>query len=230
MHFNEISDEEWRQLAPILSDAIIAHGQRGRPRVRVRLVANAVLWILTTGESWSRLPGTFPSVPTCRRSLEKWRSTGALAEMHRFSRTPAASFAAGRTACRNSAMPRQGPLSVNPGARGFGRYSGKIRQRGRHRRPHGGHVSRWIRSPGSHSSCRMLRTPGLSMSHPAGRPSARRAFIGLSRPGWVLRRTADANSIRAATLFISSPIRSPTAASAAGPRSCGMPGGWRARD
>jgi transposase len=83
VHFNEISDEEWRQLAPILSDAIIAHGQRGRPRVRVRLVANAVLWILTTGESWSRLPGTFPSVPTCRRSLEKWRSTGALAEMHR---------------------------------------------------------------------------------------------------------------------------------------------------
>lgn len=84
MQFNEISDEEWRQLAPILTDTVIAHGQRGRPRVRTRLVANAVLWVLTTGEPWSRLPGTFPSVPTCRRSLEKWRSTGALAQMHQF--------------------------------------------------------------------------------------------------------------------------------------------------
>ncbi|MGF6781545.1 transposase [Paraburkholderia sp. GAS334] len=83
MHFNEISDEEWLQLAPVLSDAAIGHGQRGRPRAQVRVVANAVLWILTSGEPWSRLPSAFPSVPTCRLRFEKWRSTGALAEMHR---------------------------------------------------------------------------------------------------------------------------------------------------
>jgi transposase len=83
VHFNEISDEEWLQLAPVLSDAPIVHGQRGRPRVQVRVVANAVLWILTTGEPWSRLPGTYPSIPTCRHRFEKWRSTGALADMHR---------------------------------------------------------------------------------------------------------------------------------------------------
>jgi transposase len=95
VHVNEISDEEWRQLAPILTDAVIAHGQRGRPRVRVRLVANAVLWILTTGEPWSRLPGTFPSVPTCRRSLEKWRATGALAQMHSLLSNAGRSFRCG---------------------------------------------------------------------------------------------------------------------------------------
>jgi transposase len=83
VHFNEISDEEWLLLAPVLSDAAIAHGQRGRPRTQVRVVANAVLWILTTGEPWSRLPGIYPSVPTCRCRFEKWRSTGALMEMHR---------------------------------------------------------------------------------------------------------------------------------------------------
>ncbi|WP_236066782.1 transposase [Paraburkholderia haematera] len=83
MHLNEISDEEWRQLAPVLSDTAVVHGQRGRPRAQVRLVANAVLWILTTGESWSRLPGTYPSIPTCRLRFEKWRSSGALATMHK---------------------------------------------------------------------------------------------------------------------------------------------------
>lgn len=83
VHVNEISDEEWLLLAPVLSDDVIVHGQRGRPRVQVRLVANAVLWVLVTGEPWSRLPGIYPSVPTCRSRFEKWRSTGALAEMHR---------------------------------------------------------------------------------------------------------------------------------------------------
>ncbi|MGA9914879.1 transposase [Paraburkholderia sp.] len=84
MHFNEISDEEWLLLAPVLSvDVIMVHGQRGRPRAQIRLVANAVLWVLVTGEPWSRLPGIYPSVPTCRSRFEKWRSTGALAEMHR---------------------------------------------------------------------------------------------------------------------------------------------------
>ena len=82
MQFNEISDEEWLLLAPVLSDDVIVHGQRGRPRAQVRLVANAVLWVLVTGEPWSRLPNTYPSVPTCRSRFEKWRGTGALAEMH----------------------------------------------------------------------------------------------------------------------------------------------------
>jgi transposase len=83
MHFNEISDEEWLQLGPVLSDTAIGHVQRGRPRVQARVVANAVLWILTSGEPWSRLPSTFPSIPTCRLRFEQWRSSGALAEMHK---------------------------------------------------------------------------------------------------------------------------------------------------
>lgn len=83
VQFNEISDEEWLLLAPVLSDDAIVHGQRGRPRAQVRLVANAVLWVLVTGEPWSRLPNIYPSVPTCRSRFEKWRTNGTLAEMHR---------------------------------------------------------------------------------------------------------------------------------------------------
>ena len=82
MHFNEISDEEWLLLAHLLSDRGVARRrQRGRPRVQVRVVANAILWVLTTGEPWSRLPEKYPSVPTCRCRFEQWRSSGALASM-----------------------------------------------------------------------------------------------------------------------------------------------------
>ncbi|MFB9127706.1 transposase [Paraburkholderia dipogonis] len=83
MHFDEISDEEWLQLAPVLADPPIVHRQRGRPRASVRVVANAVLWVLTTGDSWSMLPSHYPSAPTCRHRFEAWRSSGALAEMYR---------------------------------------------------------------------------------------------------------------------------------------------------
>ncbi|WP_244221069.1 transposase [Paraburkholderia aromaticivorans] len=83
MHFDEISDEEWLLLAPILADPPIHHRQRGRPRAQVRVVANAVLWVLTTGESWSMLPNHYPSAPTCRHRFEAWRSSGALAQMYR---------------------------------------------------------------------------------------------------------------------------------------------------
>lgn len=83
MHFNEISDEEWLLLAPVLADTPIVYRQRGRPRAPVRVVANAVLWVLTTGDSWSMLPSHYPSAPTCRHRFEAWRSSGALAEMYR---------------------------------------------------------------------------------------------------------------------------------------------------
>jgi transposase len=83
VHFNELSDEEWLLIAPVLADAATPQRRRGRPRAPVRAVANAVLWVLTTGESWSTLPSHYPSVPTCRDRFETWRSSGALAEMYR---------------------------------------------------------------------------------------------------------------------------------------------------
>ena len=82
MHFEELSNEEWSLVAPILSAQPRAGVlKRGRPRIRTRVVANAVLWVLSTGEGWSKLPGRYPSPPTCRRRFDEWQADGTLGEI-----------------------------------------------------------------------------------------------------------------------------------------------------
>lgn len=82
MNFVELSDDEWIQVSSLVSDEPpIRLNRRGRPRAEPRVVANAVLWILTTGESWSRLPARYPSGPTCRRRFEEWHVNGTLIEL-----------------------------------------------------------------------------------------------------------------------------------------------------
>ncbi|CAB3791749.1 hypothetical protein LMG28688_03368 [Paraburkholderia caffeinitolerans] len=84
MNFEELSDDEWVLVSSLVSDEPpIRLNRRGRPRAEPRVVANAVLWILTTGESWSRLPARYPSGPTCRRRFEEWHVSGTLNELVR---------------------------------------------------------------------------------------------------------------------------------------------------
>ncbi|HEU4771290.1 MAG TPA: hypothetical protein VFS68_03945, partial [Candidatus Udaeobacter sp.] len=47
MFFEELTDDEWARLAPLAADEPIHPHRRGRPRAEPRVVANAVLWILT---------------------------------------------------------------------------------------------------------------------------------------------------------------------------------------
>lgn len=84
MFFGELSNPEWNLLAPVVSDKPDTRQTgRGRPRSRPRAIANAALWILTTGEPWSSLPPRYPSVPTCRRRFEEWLVDGTLSNMIR---------------------------------------------------------------------------------------------------------------------------------------------------
>jgi len=84
MFFDELSNDEWAQVSALVSDEpAVRLNRRGRPRAEPRIVANAVLWILTTGEPWSKLPGRYPSGPTCRRRFEEWQADGTLAEVIR---------------------------------------------------------------------------------------------------------------------------------------------------
>ncbi|MFM0738511.1 transposase [Paraburkholderia xenovorans] len=84
MFFDELSNDEWALLAALVSDEpAVRLNRRGRPRAEPRIVANAVLWIMTTGEPWSKLPGRYPSGPTCRRRFEEWQMNGTLLDMVR---------------------------------------------------------------------------------------------------------------------------------------------------
>lgn len=82
MYFDKLSNDEWLMLQPLIQEAGVSRlNRRGRPRAELRVVANAVLWVMTTGEPWSRIPGGYPSVPTCRRRFEEWRANGTLSAM-----------------------------------------------------------------------------------------------------------------------------------------------------
>ncbi|MEX3969919.1 transposase [Paraburkholderia caribensis] len=82
MQFEELSNEEWSLVGPMLNGKPLAGIQRrGRPRAQTRVVANAVLWLLTTGEAWSKLPTRYPSLPTCRCRFDEWRQDGKLKRM-----------------------------------------------------------------------------------------------------------------------------------------------------
>lgn len=81
MFFEELTDDEWARLAPLAADEPIHPHRRGRPRAEPRVVTNAVLWILTTGERWSKLPARYPSGPTCRRRFDDWLADGTLARI-----------------------------------------------------------------------------------------------------------------------------------------------------
>jgi len=81
MFFEELNDDEWARISALAADEPVHPHRRGRPRAETRVVANAVLWILTTGERWSKLPARYPSGPTCRRRFDEWLADGTLFEM-----------------------------------------------------------------------------------------------------------------------------------------------------
>jgi transposase len=81
MFFDELSNEEWALVVGLVTEGEVREHRRGRPRAHPRTIVNAVLWILTTGETWSKLPSHYPTVPTCRRRFNDWQMNGTLIEM-----------------------------------------------------------------------------------------------------------------------------------------------------
>ncbi len=79
--FDDLKDDEWALLENLFHSEPTRSERRGRPRVEARAVVNAVLWILSTSEGWSKLPGRYPSPPTCRRRFEEWQADGTLTEI-----------------------------------------------------------------------------------------------------------------------------------------------------
>ena len=183
MLFDDLRDNEWALVEALFCAEPARSERRGRPRVEARAVVNAVLWVLSTGEGWSKLPGRYPSPPTCRRRFDEWQADGTLAEIVKRLGTTAGKFrcaAALARPRRNRRHRRAATVCAAP--------SGPIRNRGARR-------SRWPER--SISFHRTKEAPGnLHASHHRG--FVRASGRNLGRPP--LRFLARAASIGFGTL------------------------------
>ena len=73
----ELTDEQWAALEPLIPPTIRRSDGRGRPEMHDnRAVLNGILWVLRTGAAWADLPERFPSGSTCFRRFSRWVKEG----------------------------------------------------------------------------------------------------------------------------------------------------------
>lgn len=72
----ELSDRQWEKLKYILPKARKQQGQRGRNPIELRLVLNAVLYVIKSGCSWRMLPKDYPCWQTVYGYFNEWSKKG----------------------------------------------------------------------------------------------------------------------------------------------------------
>ncbi len=73
---NQLTDEHWEKIRPLLSPPPRRTRKGGRPRVDPRACLEGILWVLRSGARWKDLPREFPSPSTCWRRLQAWEQAG----------------------------------------------------------------------------------------------------------------------------------------------------------
>ncbi|HEY2024979.1 transposase [Paraburkholderia sp.] len=81
--YSDITDEQWRRVAPLLPELRPRAELRGRPLANTRAVLNGVLWVMYSGATWSALPRKYPSYQTCHRRFKSWYEAGVLKHVTR---------------------------------------------------------------------------------------------------------------------------------------------------
>jgi putative transposase len=75
----DLTEAEWAQLAPLLPGP----AQRGRPRRwALRLLVNALFYILRTGCAWRYLPREYPPWQTVYTTFRRWHMHGTWQRVH----------------------------------------------------------------------------------------------------------------------------------------------------
>lgn len=69
---NEVTDEIWARIEPLLPD----HGRRGRRWRDHRQVVDGVLWQLRTGQPWRTMPARFGPWQTVYERYRRWTDDG----------------------------------------------------------------------------------------------------------------------------------------------------------
>jgi transposase len=72
----DLTPEQWQLVQPLLPPP--SKFLRGRPPIDDRLVLDAILWKISTGEPWYDLPPWYPSFQTCYRRYHNWKRDGVL--------------------------------------------------------------------------------------------------------------------------------------------------------
>src|SRR3712207_9430949 len=73
MNRHELTDAQWRRLAPLLPPQ---RPERGRPNHDHRGVVNGMLWRLATGAPWRDLPSQYGPWRTVYSRFRRWQRTG----------------------------------------------------------------------------------------------------------------------------------------------------------
>lgn len=74
----ELTDEQWAVVLPLLPAHKNGQDGRGRPAHGHREVLNGIFWILRSGARWQDLPDRFPSYQTCHRRFQLWAKSGVI--------------------------------------------------------------------------------------------------------------------------------------------------------
>src|SRR6188474_1800745 len=77
----ELNDEQWKAIEPLLLKPQRRTDGRGRPRKDDRQVLNGILWILRSGAAWQDLPERFASYQTCHRRFQYWVDGGVFRQV-----------------------------------------------------------------------------------------------------------------------------------------------------
>lgn len=74
----DLTDEQWKLIAPLLPKPPQRKDGKGRPRRDPRDVLDAILWVMRTGAPWHDLPRRYPPYQTCHRRFQEWVDSDTL--------------------------------------------------------------------------------------------------------------------------------------------------------
>lgn len=84
MYPSDLTDSQWMRLEPLLSEPVEGRHAGGRPRkYSLRLVTNAVLYVVKTGCQWRQMPVDFPPWQAVYQQFRTWRLRGTWEQVTR---------------------------------------------------------------------------------------------------------------------------------------------------